>query len=140
MRNQHPDPPLPARPGPPDRGASCAARASWLAATALAVGGATATRRHRRPDGSGPDGTDDATGTAADRQRDPRDGDFSDWKVVMILDGTVDDGGWNTAHARGGEAIEETFPGIEVDYVEDIAPGQTATNAFEDAVAPAPTW
>ncbi len=65
----------------------------------------------------------------------PRDGDFSDWKIVMIMDGSIDDGGWNTTHARGGAKIEETFPGIEVVYVESIAPGQTATNAFEDAVA-----
>jgi basic membrane protein A len=62
-------------------------------------------------------------------------GDFGDWKVVMILDGAIDDGGWNTAHVRGGFMIEDTFPGIEIDYVEEIAPGQTATNAFEDAVA-----
>ena len=82
--------------------------------------------------------TDDTTaGTAAGTTGEvtPRDGDFSDWHVVMILDGSMEDGGWNTAHARGGADIEATFPGIEVDYVEDIAPGQTATNAFEDAVA-----
>jgi len=65
----------------------------------------------------------------------PREGDFSDWKVVVIMDGSMDDGGWNTAHAAGGKVIEETYPGIEVDYVENIAPGQTATNAFEDAVS-----
>lgn len=64
-----------------------------------------------------------------------REGDFSDWKVVMILDGSKDDGGWNTTHLRGGDKIVESFPGIEFDYVEEIAPGQTATNTFEDAVA-----
>ena len=65
----------------------------------------------------------------------PRDGDFSDWKVVMILDGSKDDGGWNTTHLRSGDKIVDTFPGIEFEFVEEVAPGQTATNAFEDAVA-----
>ena len=78
---------------------------------------------------------DDSTATETPGGVTPREGDFSDTKVVMIMDGAIDDGGWNTAHARGGKVIEDTFPGIEVDYVEDIAPGQTATNAFEDAVA-----
>lgn len=62
-------------------------------------------------------------------------GDFSDLKVVMILDGSAEDGGWNTAHKKGGEAIAVAFPGSTVEYVEEVAPGQTATNAFEDAVA-----
>ena len=62
-------------------------------------------------------------------------GDFSDLKVVMIMDGSKDDGGWNTAHARGGADIEKAFPGSHVEMVENIAPGQTATNAFEDAAA-----
>lgn len=62
-------------------------------------------------------------------------GDFSDLKVVMILDGSAEDGGWNTAHKKGGEAIAAAFPGSTVEYVEEVAPGQTATNAFEDAVA-----
>ncbi len=62
-------------------------------------------------------------------------GDFSDLKVVMILDGSIDDGGWNTAHKLGGDAISAAFPGSTVEYVVEIAPGQTATNAFEDAVA-----
>ncbi len=65
----------------------------------------------------------------------PATGDFSGLKVVMILDGSIEDGGWNTAHAKGGEMIKETFPGSTVEYVAEIAPGQTATNAFEDAVA-----
>lgn len=65
----------------------------------------------------------------------PAEGDFSDLKVVMILDGSAEDGGWNTAHKKGGEEIAAAFPGSTVEYVEEIAPGQTATNAFEDAVA-----
>ena len=96
-------------------------------ALAAAVGGATATSASTTPpDGSTAAPSGDVT---------PREGDFSDWKIVMILDGSIDDGGWNTTHARGGAKIEAAFPGIEVDYVESIAPGQTATNAFEDAVA-----
>jgi basic membrane protein A and related proteins len=58
-----------------------------------------------------------------------------DLKVVMILDGSAEDGGWNTAHKKGGDMIAESFPGATVEFVEEIAPGQTATNAFEDAVA-----
>lgn len=61
-------------------------------------------------------------------------GDFSDTKVVMILDGSIEDGGWNTTHARGGAKVAEAFPGIDISYVEEVAPGQTATNAFLDAV------
>ena len=61
--------------------------------------------------------------------------DASDLKVVMILDGSAEDGGWNTAHVKGGDQISVAFPGSTVEYVEEIDPGQTATNAFEDAVA-----
>lgn len=60
--------------------------------------------------------------------------DYSDFKVVMILDGSIEDGGWNTTHARGGAKVSDAFPGIDISYVEDVAPGQTATNAFLDAV------
>lgn len=60
--------------------------------------------------------------------------DFSDLNVVMILDGSAQDGGWNTTHVRGGDDIEAAFPGVNLTYVEEIAPGQTATNAFQDAV------
>ena len=103
---------------------------SATADSTAATEGTTATEGTAAPD-------DTTAGTAAETTGEvtPRDGDFSDWHVVMILDGSMEDGGWNTAHARGGADIEATFPGIEVDYVEDIAPGQTATNAFEDAVA-----
>lgn len=77
----------------------------------------------------------ETTGAAAEETAASADGDFSDLKVVMILDGTVDDGGWSAAHKDGGEAIAAAFPGSTVEYVEEVAPGQTATNAFEDAVA-----
>lgn len=93
-------------------------------------------------DTTAPEGTTATDGTATagtttgpTGEITPRDGDFSDWHIVMIMDGSIEDGGWNTAHGRGGADIEATFPGIQVDYVEEIAPGQTATNAFEDAVA-----
>jgi len=60
--------------------------------------------------------------------------DFSDFKVVLILDGSAEDGGWNTTHVRSGEQVKENFPGIDLTYVEEIEPGQPATNAFQDAV------
>ncbi len=60
--------------------------------------------------------------------------DFSDFKVVMILDGSAEDGGWNTTHLRSGLKMEANFPGIDFSYVEEIEPGQPATNAFQDAV------
>lgn len=59
--------------------------------------------------------------------------DFSDFKVVMILDGSAEDGGWNTTHLRSGRVLEEAFPGIDFSFVESIEPGQPATNAFQDA-------
>ncbi|MEM8705800.1 MAG: BMP family ABC transporter substrate-binding protein [Actinomycetota bacterium] len=60
--------------------------------------------------------------------------DFSDFKVVMILDGSAEDGGWNTTHLRSGNKMADAFPGIDFSYVEEIDPGQPATNAFQDAV------
>ena len=69
----------------------------------------------------------DATETVAE-------GDFGDFKVVMILDGSAEDGGWNTTHLNSGKKMEANFPGIDFSYVEEIEPGQPATNAFQDAV------
>lgn len=60
--------------------------------------------------------------------------DYSDFKVVMILDGSAEDGGWNTTHLRSGNRMVDAFPGIDFSYVEAIEPGQPATNAFQDAV------
>ncbi len=60
--------------------------------------------------------------------------DYSDFKVVMILDGSAEDGGWNTTHLRSGRKMEANFPGIDFSFVEEIEPGQPATNAFQDAV------
>lgn len=72
--------------------------------------------------------------TAAEPAAEAATEDFSDFKVVMILDGSAEDGGWNTTHLRGGRMIEDAFPGIDFSYVEEIEPGQMATNAFQDAV------
>ncbi|MEM9467821.1 MAG: BMP family ABC transporter substrate-binding protein [Actinomycetota bacterium] len=85
---------------------------------------------------------DDTETTAEDPASDTAEGDteeasgedFSDVKVVMILDGSAEDGGWNTTHLRSGNKMAEAFPGIDFSYVEEIEPGQPATNAFQDAV------
>jgi basic membrane protein A len=82
------------------------------------------------------DSADDDAPSDDDATSDDDGGDdFSDLSIVMILDGSAEDGGWNSSHVRGGEDIEAAFPGVQIQYVEEIAPGQTATNAFEDAVA-----
>ncbi len=78
-------------------------------------------------------GSDDAEESTTEEAA-PAADDFSDLSVVMILDGSAQDGGWNTTHVRGGDKIEAAFPGINIEYVEEVAPGQTATNAFQDAV------
>jgi len=91
-------------------------------------------------------GSDASTDTAADDAADSTEDDsaaettdeaaedYSDFKVVMILDGSAEDGGWNTTHLRSGNKMVENFPGIDFSYVEEIEPGQPATNAFQDAV------
>lgn len=111
-------------------------RAAVLAATALAI---TACGGDDDSDAAtdAPAATEApaATSDAAPGTTAAGTGDYSDFKVVMILDGSIEDGGWNTTHAAGGKKIEAAFPGITVEYVEEIAPGQTATVAFEDAVA-----
>jgi basic membrane protein A len=78
--------------------------------------------------------SDAATDDGEDADAGTADGDFSDFKVVMILDGSAEDGGWNTTHLRSGRKMEANFPGIDFSYVEEIEPGQPATNAFQDAV------
>ncbi|MEM9520352.1 MAG: BMP family ABC transporter substrate-binding protein [Actinomycetota bacterium] len=75
---------------------------------------------------SASESTDDAAADSGE--------DFSDFKVVMILDGSAEDGGWNTTHLRSGNKMADAFPGIDFSYVEEIEPGQPATNAFQDAV------
>ncbi|MEL6893352.1 MAG: BMP family ABC transporter substrate-binding protein [Actinomycetota bacterium] len=72
--------------------------------------------------------TDDAAET------DDATEDFSDFKVVMILDGSSEDGGWNSTHLRAGNKMADAFPGIDFSFVEEVEPGQPATNAFQDAV------
>lgn len=77
--------------------------------------------------------TETTTETESD-STEPAGDDFSDFKVVMILDGSAEDGGWNTTHLRSGNKMADNFPGIDFSYVEEIEPGQPATNAFQDAV------
>ena len=61
--------------------------------------------------------------------------DFSDLRIVMLMDGSAEDGGWNTAFDRAADDIKAAFPGVQFEIVEHVQPGQTATNAFEDAAA-----
>ena len=57
--------------------------------------------------------------------------DFSDLRIVMLMDGSAEDGGWNTAFDRAADDIKAAFPGVQFEIVEHVQPGQTATNAFE---------
>ena len=91
-------------------------------------------------DSSEADSADETESTEASESADAdaaetvAEGDFGDFKVVMILDGSAEDGGWNTTHLNSGKKMEANFPGIDFSYVEEIEPGQPATNAFQDAV------
>lgn len=79
------------------------------------------------------DASSDSDAAESDEEATDTGEDFSDFKVVMILDGSAEDGGWNTTHLRSGRVMEEAFPGIDFSYVEAVEPGQPATNAFQDA-------
>ncbi len=79
-------------------------------------------------------GSDPSTTEASTKIDQAAADDYSDFKVVMILDGSAEDGGWNTTHLRSGRKVEANFPGIDFSFVEEIEPGQPATNAFQDAV------
>lgn len=106
-----------------------------LALVAAACGSDDSADDSAATDTSGAETASTETASTETASSEAAAGDFSDLKVVMILDGSAEDGGWNTAHVRGADDISAAFPGATVDYVEEIAPGQTATNAFEDAVA-----
>lgn len=80
------------------------------------------------------DDAEESTDETSEESSDEAGEDFSDFSVVMILDGSSEDGGWNTTHLRSGLRMAEHFPGIDFTYVEEIEPGQPATNAFQDAV------
>lgn len=98
-----------------------------LGMVAAACGGSDSTEAETSSESAeSSESTDTATESSGE--------DFSDFKVVMILDGSSEDGGWNTTHLRSGRQVEENFPGIDFSFVEEIEPGQPATNAFQDAV------
>jgi basic membrane protein A len=61
--------------------------------------------------------------------------DGSGYSVAFVFDLFIEDGGWNTTHYRGVQAVQEAFPGLEVQVIEEISPGPAATNAFEDLAA-----
>ena len=111
-----------------------------MALTAVACGSddtddtSSATEDEATEDEATEDEATEDEATEDEATEDEATGDFSDLSVVMILDGSAEDGGWNTTHARGGAKVSEAFPGIDISYVEEVAPGQTATNAFQDAV------
>ena len=60
----------------------------------------------------------------------PSDG--TGYSVAFVFDLFIEDGGWNTTHYRGVQKVQEAFPGLEVQVIEEISPGPAATNAFED--------
>ncbi len=61
--------------------------------------------------------------------------DGSGYSVAFVFDLFVEDGGWNTTHYRGAQQVQEAFPGLDVQILEEISPGPAATNAFEDLAA-----
>jgi basic membrane protein A len=60
----------------------------------------------------------------------PSDG--SGYSVAFVFDLFIEDGGWNTTHYRGVQEVQEAFPGLDVQILEEVSPGPSATNAFED--------
>ena len=61
--------------------------------------------------------------------------DGSGYSVAFVFDLFIEDGGWNTTHYRGAQQVQEAFPGLDVQILEEISPGPAATNAFEDLAA-----
>ncbi len=94
-------------------------------------------------DSASADGDDDAgTADSAPVDGDDDDGmedstpvDGSGFSVAFVFDGFVDDGGWNSTHSRAVEQVREEFPALDVQIVEEVAPGPGATNAVEDLAA-----
>ncbi len=79
---------------------------------------------------SGDAGDDGDDGTSA-----PAASDGSGFSVAFVFDGFLDDGGWNSTHARGVEQVRAAFPGLDVQTVTEVAAGPSTTNAFEDLAA-----
>lgn len=46
-----------------------------------------------------------------------------DVRVALILDGPLDDGGWNSLWAQAGEKLKSEVPGTEVTFVPKVMPG-----------------
>ena len=46
--------------------------------------------------------------------------DFSDLRIVMLMDGSAEDGGWNTAFDRAADDIKAAFPGVQFEIVEAL--------------------
>ena len=76
------------------------------------------------------DGAMDDSEMADDAAEAPSDG--SGFSVAFVFDGFVDDGGWNSTHYRAVQQVQEALPGLDVQVVEEVSPGPSATNAFED--------
>ncbi len=87
-------------------------------------------------------GDDDSTSTAADEPAadepaadepaadEPADG--TGYSVGVIFDLFVNDGGWNSTFGRAVDELKVAFPGLEVQVLEEIAPGTQTTNVAED--------
>ena len=90
---------------------------------------------------TGGDTTETSTGDASGGEVTPRDGDFSDWKVVMILDGSSEDGGWNTAHAAGGaDDRGQRSPASRSTTSRRSPPARPRPTRSRTRSPPAPTW
>jgi basic membrane protein A and related proteins len=47
----------------------------------------------------------------------------SDVQVALVLDGPLEDGGWNSLWQQAGEKLKAALPGVEVKYVPKVSPG-----------------
>ena len=73
--------------------------------------------------------------TAAPATTEPVPDAGAGFKVAFIYDGFQIDGGWNESHDIGRRLVEQTFPGIETTFVEEVAPGTGAQAAMDDFAA-----
>ena len=62
----------------------------------------------------------------------PMASDGTGYSVAFVFDLFIEDGGWNTTHYRGVQEVQEAFPGLDVQVLEEISPGPAGANAFED--------
>lgn len=61
--------------------------------------------------------------------------DGSGYSVAFLLDGFLDDGGWNSTFGRAIEEVRVAYPGLDAQVLEEIAAGQATTNTAEDLAA-----